>query len=158
MNASAALIEGRQAHKRGKALHDNPYSQVGEYAMAHAKAAYFEMGADPSIALARRLLAWLADERPPDFSARDAFHVLRGTVHTMDGMAEPLRLLTSHGYIRKSEGEHRGKGRPPSPRYEVNPYFYAHNAQNAQKASKLPDCVHSVPGGQRQSRVITRDF
>lgn len=102
---------------------------IGEYAVAHARAAYFEMGADSAIGLARRILSWLQEERPTEFKARDAFNVLRGTVHTMDGMSEPLRLLTIHGSIRERAVEHRARGRKPSTPYEVNPYFYAHNAQ-----------------------------
>ncbi len=105
---------------------------IGEYAVKHARAAYFEMGADPAIGLARRTLAWLVEERPLEFTARDAFNVLRGTVHTMDGMAEPLRLLTVHGYIRERRVERVGPGRKPSTPYEVNPIFYTQNPQNPQ--------------------------
>ena len=123
---------------------------IGEYALQHARAAYFEMGADPAVGLARRILKWLAEERRASFSARDAFLLLRGTVHTMDGMTAPLQLLEKHGYIRARSTNHPGPGRKPSTPYEVNPIFHAQNAQNAQKAEQEPvsaDCAHSALGG-----------
>lgn len=121
---------------------------VGEYAIAHARAAYFEMACDNAIGLARRILSWLQEEHPTEFKARDAFNMLRGTVHTMDGMSEPLRLLTTHGYIRERIVEHRGPGRKPSTPYEVNPYFYAQNEQIAHKSPADLDSAHSAHSAQ----------
>ena len=119
---------------------------IGEYAIAHARAAYFEMGADPAIGLARRILAWLAEERPAEFTAREAFQVLRGTVHTMDGMVEPLRLLRAHGYIRERPVDHRRVGRKPSTPHEVNPLFYAQNAHNFLATSNSAHSAHCAQG------------
>jgi hypothetical protein len=67
----------------------------------------------------------------------------------MDGMAEPLRLLTAHAYIRERPVDHQGPGRKPSTTYEVNPFFYAHHAHNAQNTLLDPDsahCAHSAQG------------
>ena len=108
------------------------------------------MGADPAVGLARRLLKWLAEERLVAFSARDAFLLLRGTVHTIDGMTAPLQLLEKHGYIRARGTNHPGPGRKPSTPYEVNPIFYAQNAQNAQSADRervSVDSAHSALEG-----------
>ena len=51
---------------------------IGEYAIPHARAAFFEMGADPAVGLARRLTAWLVEGELRNFSRRDAFNALRG--------------------------------------------------------------------------------
>jgi hypothetical protein len=120
---------------------------IGEYAITHARAAYFEMGADPAIGLARRVLTWLAEERPAEFSRRDVFNQLRGTVHKVDEVDEPLRLLEAHSYIRERQTERSGPGRKPSKRYEVNPYFYAQNAHNTQNSTCACDSVHSPYSG-----------
>jgi len=109
---------------------------IGEYAIVHAQAAYYEMGADPGIMLARRVLSWLVEEKTTVFSRRDAFNRLRGTVHRVDGLNEPLRLLREHGYVREVPCEHPGPGRKPSTRYEVNPIFLAQNPHNPQNCEE----------------------
>lgn len=106
---------------------------IGEYAIEHARVALQEMGVDPAIGVARRVLGWIMNTRPATFSVRDAFNALRGTVHTVDGLVEPLRLLQLHNYIRPIPVERQGPGRPPSPRFEVNPAVHAQNEQNTQK-------------------------
>ncbi|MCH8852696.1 MAG: DUF3987 domain-containing protein [Planctomycetes bacterium] len=103
---------------------------IGEYAIAHAKAAFYEMGASEAIGLARRMLLWVAEDKLSEFTRRDAFNELRGTVHQVSALDEPLRLLMEHGYIRERPVEHSGPGRKPSPLYDVNPMFLAQNTHN----------------------------
>ncbi len=117
---------------------------VGEYATAHAQAGYFEMGADPDVGPARRILAWLGEERPAEFTIRDVFNRLRGRVQKVDELTAPLRLLTDHGYIRPREATHHGPGRKPSQRYEVNPLLYAQNAHNAHNNGGQADSAYSA--------------
>jgi len=131
--------------------------RIGKYLIEHAKAAFFQMEADAATGLARRLLAWIAEEHLTEFSWRDAFIRLRGSVHRTDEVAEPIRLLREHGYIRECIVKRPGTGRKPSPRYEINPAHLAHNAQNAQNERSPSDsahCAHCARGDARKRQAI----
>jgi replicative DNA helicase len=43
---------------------------IGEYLIPHAKAAFFEMGADPAIDIARKIQLWVLSKRISEFSKR----------------------------------------------------------------------------------------
>jgi hypothetical protein len=105
---------------------------IGEYLIPHAKAAFFEMGADPAIDAARRVLSWVLGEQVSEFSKREAFNALRGGIQKVDELDKPLEILTNHGYIREISQERKGPGRKPSPKYRVNPLWLAQNTHNAQ--------------------------
>ena len=107
---------------------------IGEYTVEHAKAAFCEMGANPTTGVARRILAWMIEGRLSEFSRRDAFNAVRGTVQRVDELDEPLQLLSDHAYIRERSTERKGPGRKPSNRYDVNPLAYAQNSRNAQNS------------------------
>jgi hypothetical protein len=117
---------------------------IGEYLIPHAKAAFFEMGADPSIDIARKVLRWVEEERLFVFSKRDAFNQCRGTVHKVTEMDEPLRLLTNHGYIREQEMRRDGPGRKPSQNYNVNPLWLAQNTHNSHNTLLMANSAHSA--------------
>ena len=117
---------------------------IGEYTVGHAKAAFCEMGANPATSLARRLLAWVTENRLTGFTRRDAFNELRGTVQRVDALDEPLRLLAEHGFIRERQTERSGPGRKPSTRYDVNPSVHAQNTHNAHNSGSPDDSAHSA--------------
>jgi len=103
---------------------------IGEYLIPHAKAAFFEMGADPAIDSARKILDWVFSEQLSEFARRDAFNALRGAIQKVTELDDPLQMLVNHGYIREVLVEHKGPGRKPSTKYEVNPLWLAQNTQN----------------------------
>jgi hypothetical protein len=105
---------------------------IGEYLIPHAKAAFFEMGADPSIDSARRILRWVSSKQISTFTRREAFNSLRGGIQKVDELDQPLQMLVNHGYIRGVSLEHNRPGRKPSPTYEVNPLWLAQNTHNTQ--------------------------
>ncbi len=117
---------------------------VGEYAIQHGKAAFCGMGANPATALARRLLAWVTENRLTGFTRRDAFNELRGTVHRVDALDEPLRLLAEHGFIRERQTERSGPGRKPSTPYDVNPLVHAQNTHNTHNLGSADHSAHSA--------------
>ncbi len=124
---------------------------IGEYLVPHAKAAFFEMGADPAIDLARKILRWVEEERLSAFSKRDAHMRCRGAVRKVDEMDAPLRLLMAHGFIREQEVHRNGPGRKPSQSYEVNPLWLAQNAHNTHNyplianSADSAQCAQEVP-------------
>ena len=132
--------------------------EIGRYLIPHAKAAYFAMGSDPSIDLARKLLNWLTASERKEFTKRDAYQIFRGIVHAVDDLDDPLSLLERHGYIRPVDRGHTGRGRKPSPRYEINPLIPALNTHNTQNSPSSPNsvyCVYSVQ--ENESENATED-
>lgn len=95
--------------------------RIGVYLIAHAKAAYAEMGADPAVRQAQLILRWIEQKHLPSFTKRDLHQALRGTFKRVEELDQPLSLLTSHGFVRKQEEVSTGKsGRKPSRVFDVN--------------------------------------
>ena len=117
---------------------------IGEYLIPHAKAAFFEMGADPAIDAARRILSWASCKKISEFSRREAFNALRGSIQKVDELDKPLEILTGHGYIRDISQDRKGPGRKPSPKYKINPLWLAQNTQNTQNWSADLNSAYSA--------------
>lgn len=97
----------------------------------HALLAFDFMGADPVVECGKRIWRWINDTRPETFTARDAQQAVKGKYPKMDQVNAGLRVLVERAYIRPMAYQgHSGRGRPPSPGFEVNPH--AHNSQNPQ--------------------------
>lgn len=98
--------------------------QLGRYFTDHARAAFRQMGADPLIADAQQLLAWIARTGVAEFTRRDLFRgVESARFQKVADIDPPLALLVEHGYVRLAappETTSRG-GRPSSPTYQVHP-------------------------------------
>jgi replicative DNA helicase len=104
--------------------------RIGHYFTAHALATFDAMGADPQVADARVVLAWLERTKPQEFTKRVLFSAVSRSRFKKVGDLDPsLDLLEQHGYIRrKPEPERTGPGRRPSPTYEVHPTLAAETA------------------------------
>jgi hypothetical protein len=96
--------------------------QIGEYFTLHAQAAYDVIGADPAVADARALLEWIRRTGTERFTARDVVQALRSRFAKVSDADPGLRVLESHGWIRRLPTPPRkGAGRTPSVAYEVHP-------------------------------------
>lgn len=96
---------------------------IALYLAPHAKAAFSEMGADPAVADAKRILKWIESRAKTSFSVRELFQALKGKFRRVAELEAPLTLLEERDYIRKqARAEPQGPGRPPSQIYDVNPY------------------------------------
>ena len=87
----------------------------------HSLAAMDMMGADPSIAAARRVWSWIEDRRLPSFTVREAFNALRGTFPRVAMLREALEVLEERGYLEVIGPPRGGPGRPSSPMVRVRP-------------------------------------
>ncbi len=95
---------------------------IGEYFTAHAKAAYDAIGADPATANAKAVLDWTRNTTRTRFAARDAQPPLRARFKKITDLDPALRVLETHGWIRRLPSPLRtGRGRPAAPTYEVHP-------------------------------------
>lgn len=106
---------------------------IGRYLIPHARAAYAEMGADPQIENAKRVLRWIEKTGQRSFTKRDAHQGNKGRFKKVADIEPALDLLEEHGYIRAvSDQPDRGPGRKPSQVFEVNPYLFSssHNSHN----------------------------
>jgi replicative DNA helicase len=84
------------------------------------------MGADPRLDDARWLLDWIGRTNRTQFSRRDAHRAApHGRFAKATDLEPALRLLEKHGHLRRVDPEPsqdpRGRGRPASPRFLVNP-------------------------------------
>jgi hypothetical protein len=109
--------------------------QLGDYFTEHARAAFEAMGADPLVADAQAVLAWIERAAVEEFSKRDAWQALRGPrFRKAADLDAPLDLLADHGHIQLSKpaATMPTGGRPSSPRYAVNPAVLdgSHNPHN----------------------------
>jgi replicative DNA helicase len=96
--------------------------EIGEYFTAHAKAAYDAIGADPAIADARAILTWARNTGKARFAARDVLPSLRQRFKKITDLDPALRVLETHGWIRRLPMPPRGgRGRPTAPLFEVHP-------------------------------------
>jgi hypothetical protein len=99
-------------------------SGVDAALVEHARAVFDLMGADPRTHDARWLLDWISRTNQAQFTRRDA-HVAapRGRFPKATNLDPALSLLEEHGYLRRVDADPSGPkgGRPPSPRFLVNP-------------------------------------
>jgi replicative DNA helicase len=123
--------------------------RLADYLIEHARAVFDLMGTDPRIEDARWLLNWIDRTNRTQFSRRDAHRAApRGRFTKATDLEPALRLLEEHGYLRRVDPEPsqdpRGRGRPASPRFLVNPLPRAAETTQTTKPRVGPVSVDSV--------------
>ena len=123
--------------------------RLADYLIEHARAVFDLMGADPRIDDARWLLDWITRTNRTQFSRRDAHRAApRGRFPKATDLEPALRLLEEHGYLRRVDPEPsqdpRGRGRPASPRFLVNPLPRAAETTETPKTTAGAVSVDSV--------------
>jgi replicative DNA helicase len=128
--------------------------RLADYLIEHARAVFDLMGADPRIDDARWLLDWIHRTNRTQFSRRDAHRAApHGRFATATDLEPALRLLEEHGYLRRLDPEPsqdpRGRGRPASPRFLVNPLPRAAETTETPKTTAGAVSVDSVVSAAR---------
>jgi replicative DNA helicase len=98
--------------------------RLAGYLIEHARAVFDLMGADPRVDDARWLLEWISRTNQAQFTRRDAHRAApRGRFPKATDLDPALALLEEHGWLRRVDADASGPkgGRPPSPRFLVNP-------------------------------------
>ncbi|MEX1026420.1 MAG: YfjI family protein [Candidatus Paceibacterota bacterium] len=101
--------------------------RISEYAIPHAEAAMRLLKASPSTANddAEYLLRWIRNEELSRFSRRDAQgHGRRRFDGDPKRLEEALQELERTNHVRRGPRPSRGKGRPPSNIFRVNPRVF----------------------------------
>ncbi len=113
---------------------------IGEYATAHARAAFGAMGAgsDPAVDDARYLLGVIASLGKPAVAKRELWRATRARFGRVQPLEAALALLVEHGYLRQQPPAGRltpnpTPGRKPGPVYLLNPLYTPRSA-----SSRLP--------------------
>jgi hypothetical protein len=99
-------------------------ARLASYLIEHARAVFDLMGADLRLDDARWLLDWIGRTNQAQFTRRDAHRAApRGRFAKATELDPALALLEEHGWLRRVDADPSGPkgGRPPSPRFMVNP-------------------------------------
>ncbi len=95
---------------------------VGEYYLEHARAAFSLMGGDEVTTNAIFALEVIGRKGLNRFKTSDLMRASK-KFKTADATNEVLKRLTEMGYLRKETSESKKSGRPPAPKYTVNPIW-----------------------------------
>ncbi len=100
--------------------------QLGRYFLNHALAVFNVLPENAMFQKAHTILKMLHEKGLKEFSRRDAMRNCR-TFKTVDEIQPVLNFLEDYGYIAAfSLPPSSGKGRPPMPKYAVNPWVKQH--------------------------------
>jgi replicative DNA helicase len=98
--------------------------RLAGYLVDHARAVFDLMGTDSRIDDARWLLDWISRTNQTQFTRRDVHRAApQGRFPKATDLDPALSLLQEHGHLRRVDADPSGPrgGRPPSPRFLVNP-------------------------------------
>ncbi len=119
--------------------------RITEYLVTHAQIAFDMMGADPIAELARYVLAWILRNDVTSFTRREAYMPLRARFKKPADLDPPLGLLIEHEIIRlRPDPPRSGRGRTPSPTFDVNPQIHSQKSQNSASGPPTGNSVISV--------------
>lgn len=95
---------------------------LGRYFLGHARYAFTAMGADPHVEAAAYLWRRIVADGGTSYRRRDLLRLARRFASVTE-IEAPARILVRHGYLREAPTEPptSAGGRPPGPRYLVNP-------------------------------------
>lgn len=98
--------------------------QLGNYFLAHATAAYDQMGTNTDLDDASVILDWIQRTQPSHFTRRDIHAAHRRRFATAAAIDPALDILEERGHIaRAAEPEQRGPGRPRVATYWPHPLY-----------------------------------
>jgi replicative DNA helicase len=127
--------------------------RLASYLIEHARAVFDLMAADPRTDVARWLLDWITSTNEVQFTRRDAHRAApRGRFPKATDLDPALALLEEHGWLRRVDADPPGPkgGRPPSPRFLVNPLHPVTEPTEPTEpvgSRGSVGCVGSVTGG-----------
>ena len=110
-------------------------NRLADYFIEHALAAFHVMSGGTLSDNAAYVLRWLGDHKCDEFVARQIYTANPGRFPTADSVEPVLNHLWDFGWIRPlDEPERRGRGRPPSRRWGVNPQNHLQKQQKGTSA------------------------
>jgi hypothetical protein len=108
---------------------------IAQWLEGHALAAFTRMRSDPDQRIARWVLDWIRRYRHEQFTLR-GLHQHYRRVERPEDLLPALKILEERDFVRpKAPPSRPGRGRPPSPSFEVNPETHAQNSHKSQNAT-----------------------
>jgi replicative DNA helicase len=95
--------------------------RIGHYFLAHALSAFDLMGADPTRLKAAKVASWLTDCAGAEVTRRDMYAAHRADFPKAEDIDPVIAILVEHDWLRRLPDPPKSIGRPPSPKYAVNP-------------------------------------
>jgi len=124
---------------------------IVNYLIDHARAAFRLMTLDRVVVDAEYQLHHIRRRKLLTFTKRDLFQWTKGHFERVRNLEDGLATLIEHNYIRELDGpELKGRGRPGSSRYAVNPELYSQNPHNPDQGMNSEDSED--PGRQASVR------
>jgi hypothetical protein len=128
--------------------------EIARYLVPHAEAVLNMMQAKEGSGDedARYVLLWIERHGRQEFTKSEAQHHGKRRFPKADDIDPGLAELTRRGYIRLCPAAPTGPGRPPSPKYEVNPAVFTakkheKRSHNSQNSAAGPDVGNSGNNG-----------
>ena len=94
--------------------------RISRYYLSHAQAAYSALPANTISTQAEKILKVIREKKLVDFDRREMMRMCR-SFKTVDEIQPVLDGLEDYGYIARQPEKPSNTGRPPLPRYLVNP-------------------------------------
>jgi hypothetical protein len=140
--------------------------EIAMYLIPHAEFVLDLMAADETGKndAFQYVLRWIKRRDKREFTKRDVHQHGKRRFEKAKDIDPVLVELVKRNYIREKPQQTQGKGRPPSPTYEVNPAYFASEStqkrsQNSQKPAEEQDSSISGNNGSasEQSKNTGRD-
>ncbi|WP_166819883.1 DUF3987 domain-containing protein [Thalassoroseus pseudoceratinae] len=115
--------------------------ELATYLIPHAEHAFDLMAANDSAAEddARYILNWIKRHDKKEFTKTDAQQHGKRRFPKADDINSAIETLIHRNYLRQRPTDSSGRGRPPSPTYNVNPQvFHGHSLENRSEYSQKP--------------------
>ena len=111
--------------------------RLGRYFLNHAQAAYSVLPEDTMFKQASRILTMLKERHLQEFDRRAAMRYCR-TFRTVAEIQPVLDFLDDYGYIARQPEKTVSPGRPPLPKYSVNPWVESNFCPFVTQLSEKP--------------------
>ncbi|MEE3453987.1 DUF3987 domain-containing protein, partial [Dialister sp.] len=99
--------------------------RLGKYYLNHAQAAYSVLPENDMYRNGNLILQKLRERHLTTFDRREAMRMCR-RFKTVDSIQPVLDFLEDYGYIMQQPQKYTGTGRPPLPKYDINPWLKEH--------------------------------
>lgn len=97
---------------------------IGIFFREHALQTFQAMGEDSRIVSAKKILSYIERVKPTQFKGRDVLRHVFFATRSMDDVNPGLDILIERNFVRATETQYSGKGRPAATVYEVNPNIF----------------------------------
>ena len=127
--------------------------EIGTYFLAHARAAFGLMSADPLVEDAKLVLSFVERKALTTVTQRDLHRGMQSRFRKAENLAPVIEILKKHGFLRELAPPYNPKGGQPERRFSVNPIPPESPKPVTELTEPGPDGPPKGPGGGSVSTV-----